>query len=397
MTGTPFSGRVLGGQSPVKTSSIQIYSVGTSGYGSAATALLGTPATSDVNGNFSISASYTCPAGGLIYIVSTQGDSGSGNNANLALMSTLGVCPVTGVHVNIDEVTTVASVWALSPFMTGSTNIGSPSTTQALAGIAAAFTDVNTLANISTGNSPGAGAPAGSVVPTSTIYTLANALAACVNSAGGTAGQNNGCGNLFTAATSGAAPTDTITAAMNIAQHPATNIASIYALATPSSPFQPGLVSQPNDFSLAVTFTGNMNAPSALAADGSGNIWITNKTGNTVTELSQNGTLLSGTGITGSLNAPSAIAIDSGGQAWVTNKGNSTVSRLTSGGITGSSPYSGGGLNAPVGISFDSAGNAWVANSGTASMTKINSSGTTLTNYTPAGAAGPLAVGVNPH
>ena len=125
--------------------------------------------------------------------------------------------------------------------MAGPTNIGSPSTTQALAGISAAFTDVNTLVNISGGISPGTSAPAGAVVPTATIYTLADALAACINSAGGTAGQSNGCGMLFTAASSGSVPTDTITAAMNIAQHPATNVSSIYTLATPQTAFQPGL------------------------------------------------------------------------------------------------------------------------------------------------------------
>ncbi len=64
-------------------------------------------------------------------------------------------------------------------------------------------------------------------------------------------------------------------------------------LAATAPPFQTGLSTQPSDFTMAVTFTGNMSAPSALAADASGNIWIANKTSNTVTELSQNGTLLS--------------------------------------------------------------------------------------------------------
>jgi hypothetical protein len=385
----------------VKFSSIQLYSVGTLGYGSAATALLATPAASDTNGNFTISASYTCPAGGKIYIVATQGDSGSGNNANLALMSTLGTCPVTAVQVNIDEVTTVASVWALSPFMTGKTNIGSPSTTQALAGMAEAFTDVNTLVNITSGTSPGTAAPSGSVVPTATIYTLANALAACVNSAGGTAGQSNGCGNLFTAASSGSVPTDTITAAMNIAQHPAANVSSIYTLSTPQTAFQPGLSSQPNDFTLAVTFTGNMSAPSALAADASGNVWIANKTGNTLTELSSNGSLLSGAGDTGSLNAPSALAFDPSGNLWVTNSGNNTLSKFTSSGTAAAnSPYSGGSMSSPNGIAFDSLGNGWISNNvATGILTEVvpgAGSTATFTSTTPS-ANNHFAVGVNPH
>ncbi len=91
-------------------------------------------------------------------------------------MSALGTCPVTSAVVNINEVTTVATVWALAPFMTGPTNIGSPSTTQALNGIAAAFADVNTLVNVPTGSSPGLTAPANATVPTALIYTLANII-----------------------------------------------------------------------------------------------------------------------------------------------------------------------------------------------------------------------------
>ena len=60
-------------------------------------------------------------------------------------------------------------------------------------------------------------------------------------------------------------------------------------------------------------------------------------------------------------------------------------------------PASGGGLNQPRSIAFDSLGNAWIANTGNNSVTVVNSTATTLTNYTPAAANGPLAIAVNPH
>jgi hypothetical protein len=403
VTGLSLSGKVHGGQNPVKTSTVQLYAAGTTGYGSAATPL-GSSVTTDSNGSFAITAPYTCPAGGQVFIVATQGDSGSGNNPNLAMMSALGTCPVTSAVVNINEVTTVATVWALAPFMTGITNIGSPSTTQALSGIAAAFADVNTLVNVPTGASPGLTAPANATVPTALIYTLANIIAPCVNSGGGTAGQmNNNCGSLFTDTTISAPPTDTITAAMNIAQHPATNVPAIYLLAATSPPFQTGLSTQPSDFTMAVTFTGSMSAPSALAADASGNIWIANKTGNTVTELSQNGTLLSpGAGYIHNLNAPSAMAFDSLNNLWITNSGNNTLSVIygTSPLAANLSPFSGGSMSSPTGIAFDSLGHGWVTNNVAAGTVTEFAPAIDLTptfnTYTPSATAH-FAVAVNPH
>jgi hypothetical protein len=400
VTGLAVSGKVHGGQSPVKTSTVQLYAAGTTGYGSAASLLAST--STDSNGNFSITTPYTCPSGGQIFITATQGDSGNGNNPNLAMMSALGTCPVTSAVVNINEVTTVATVWALAPFMTGPTNIGSPSTTQALNGIAAAFADVNTLVNVPTGSSPGQAAPANATVPTALIYTLANIISSCVNSSGGLAGQMNNCGALFTDTTIGAAPTDTITAAMNIAQHPGTNVQNIYGLAATAPPFQTGLSTQPSDFTMAVTFTGNMSAPSALAADASGNIWIANKTSNTVTELSQNGTLLSGAGYVNHLNAPTAVAFDSLNNLWITNSGNNTLS-VISGNIplaANLSPFSGGSMSSPTGIAFDSQGHGWVTNNVAAGTVTEFAPAIdlipTFNTYTPS-ATGHFAVAVNPH
>ena len=400
VTGLAISGKVAhGGQSPVKTSTVNLYAAGTTGYGSAATLLAST--STDTSGNFNITAPYTCPSGGQIYITAIQGDSGSGNNLNLAMMAALGTCPVTSAIVNINEVTTVATVWALAPFMTGPTNIGSPSTPQALSGIAAAFADVNTLVNVPTGVTPGLSAPTNATVPTALIYTLANIIAPCINSAGGTAGQMNNCGSLFTQTTITTAPTDTITAAMNIAQHPGTNVTNIYGLAATAPPFQTGLSSQPNDFTLAVTFTGNMAAPTALAADASGNIWIASKGNSKIVELAQNGTLLSGTGYTNSLNAPSALAFDPSGNLWVTNEFTSTLSKFNSSGTpAANSPYTGGGMSSPIGIAFDSQGNGWISNiTATGTVTEVipgSGSTPTFSSYTPS-ATNHYAVGVNPH
>lgn len=407
VAGLALSGHVHGGQSPVKSSTVQLYAAGTTGYGSAATKL-GSSVITDPNGNFAITAPYTCPSGGQVFITATQGDSGSGNNPNLAMMAALGICPVTSAVVNINEVTTVATVWALAPFMTGPINfvtgpinLGSPSTTQALSGIAAAFADVNTLVNLPTGSSPGLSAPSNATVPTALIYTLANIIGPCVNSAGGTSGQMNNCGALFSATSAGGTPTDTIAAAMNIAQHPGTNVTNIYGLAATSTPFQTGLSQQPSDFTMAVTFTGNMTVPKALAADSSGNIWILNQISNNITELSQKGTLLSGAGYTNSLNDPVALAFDPSGNLWVTNSGNNTLSKFSSTGTpAANSPYSGGSMNQPNGIAFDSQGNGWISNAASGSkLTEVTPGSGSTPTFSSYSISGNLynAVGVNPH
>ena len=77
------NGTVHGGQSPVKNSSVQLYAVGASGYGlRQATALGWERRQLRMATATSISLRlYTCPSGGLIYIVATQGDAGSGNQS----------------------------------------------------------------------------------------------------------------------------------------------------------------------------------------------------------------------------------------------------------------------------------------------------------------------------
>jgi hypothetical protein len=385
--GVTLHGIVHGGQQAVVGSTIKLYAAGATNYGVGATYttgtgnLLTTGVTSVAGGAFTISGLYTCPSASTpVYIVATGGNSGYSSNTDIALMTALGPCGnlSTSTFITINEVTTVASVYALSSFMTGIPAIGtSPANS---AGLTSAFADVNLLASTSTGFSPGT-MPVGTTVPYSEINTLANILAACVNSAGGTYNDGSSCGTLFYNAnpgtTSATAPADTLTAIMDIAQNPAVSTAktmNLFNLSTGTAPFQPTLSAQPNDFTIAVNFTGgNLSAPSALAADASGNIWIANQGNSTVTELAHSGAILSGPGgYTASFNSPSAIAFDTDGSVWITNKVTSTVSRLNSSGGEITS-YGGGGLSSPT------------------------SSSGSYNNYTPAGSSTPIGIAVTPH
>ncbi|HZL25827.1 MAG TPA: hypothetical protein VFC39_04780 [Acidobacteriaceae bacterium] len=385
------TGTVHGGQQVIGGSTIQMYAVGTNGYGSPAVSVLNSGVTvtssTDGSGSFTLTNLYTCTPDQRVYITATGGDAGSGTNSAIALMAALGRCGDlnSSTFISINEVTTVASVWALAPFMNGAANIGAPASN--VAGLNNAFADVNELASIAAGSAGGAGVPAGMTAPVAAIDTLADILAACINSNGADAD----CSTLFAGATvGGTAPADTLTAAMNMAQHPAAGVATLYPLASPQSPFQPTLAEQPSDFTLAATVSG-FTAPSAVAADAGGNVWVTDSSANTLTELGHSGTALA---TVPGMSAPSAVAVDQGGNVWVANASN--VAKVTGGGAV--STFTGGGLSLPQSIAIDGQGNVWLANAGNGLLSEFANDGTVLSGAGFASAGGmPIGVGISPN
>ncbi len=260
--GSNKQGLVRGGSQPIAGATVQLYVVGTAGDGSASTALLATPATTDANGAFNITGQYSCPsASSLVYLVATGGNPGMAagtNNPTLALMTALGACGNLSASTFIvtNELTTVAAVWALAPYMSSYSSIGSAS------GDAAALTSAFALAsqyvNPSTGVAPGQNVPAGATVPVPLLNTLADILSVCVNSAGGVAGDGSPCGTLLRAATppTGTVPANAIAAALNIANNPQANISTLFGLVNPISPFQPLLSAAPADFIVQLIVAG---------------------------------------------------------------------------------------------------------------------------------------------
>jgi hypothetical protein len=252
-------GTVLGGKSPVNGSSIQLYAAGTSGTASAAQPLLSNPVQSESNGDFSIPASYQCPSpSAQVYVVARGGSpgltSGAGNPA-LALTTMLGSCGSLShsTPISVNEVTTIGSVWPLAAYMTSPTDLGaSPGKTAFLS----AISSISQFINIDQGISPGTPTPESYFAQNSKLYSLADVLDKCVNSAGGSAGDGSACGVLFSIATpaGGSAPTDTITAAMRIAQNPDKDVNDIYALAGAPTVFQPALAAAPADWTLSLSY-----------------------------------------------------------------------------------------------------------------------------------------------
>jgi streptogramin lyase len=395
-------GTVMGGQQPVAGVTLQLYQAGVTGYGSAAIPL-GPSVQTDANGNFG-TAPYTCTAGSQVYLVGIGGQPITNvTNNNLALMVGLGTCGGTYLNtfIDVNELTTVATVWALAPFMKGIANIGSSPTNSA--GLASAFATINELVNTANGALSGPTLPAGATLPQTEINTLGDILEQCINSGGGTAGDSTNCGKLFNLApnTTGAVfPTDTITAVMNIAQNPGRNVASLNKLRSASPVFEPALDvnSPPNDWTVAITYAGGgLAAPTSIAADAAGAVWISNSGNASVTKLDATGAVAfnSSAFAAGDLSSPSAIAVDASGNAWVANAGNNTVTKLNS---TTGTVYHNNGLNTPSSIVIDGSGNIWVANWGSSTVSAFTGSGAALTGspYPGAGTNAPVSVAVTP-
>jgi DNA-binding beta-propeller fold protein YncE len=394
--GVALKGIVHGGQQPIVGAHVYLYAANSNGYGGASTSLLlnksGTTkdgnshyyVTTGAGGAFSISGDYTCPSGtAQVYLYAIGGDPTPGvPNAAAGLLAGLGSCNspnFASQFVVVNEVSTITTAYALAGFTTDPTHIASSSTALSTMGITDAFNSIANLLNLSTGL-PLATTPAGNgTVPQAEINTLADILAACINSTGPSSTE---CTTLFSNAMNGTtAPADTATAAINIAHNPGANIDNLYGLATANSPFQP-TISEPNDFTVAVTYTGggldgSGFAPEGIAVDGSGNIWVPNFQSGTLSELNYLG-VVAASGSTGfgqgALNNPTSVAIDASGLVSVANFYGNSLTQFFASGAVRTKPQ-GSGLSNPYGIAIDTGSNIWVSNFGSNTLSEFQSSG----------------------
>ncbi len=250
------SGSVHGGQEPIAGANIELYAVGTTGDGSASTPLLTTTQSTDSSGEFHLGP-YTCPSASTdIYLTATGGNPGFQNgqtNPDIILMVALGPCGnvTSSMFFNVNEITTVAAVYALAPFMQSSMQVGSSSLDAQW--MADSFTLAGEMVNTENGAVPGVAVPSGQTVPVQKLKALANILFTCVHSSGGIAGDGSACGSLFSLSTpaGGTAPKYTTDALLNIAKNPTAEVVPLYLLSPLVTPFQPTLSSAPTDWTLS--------------------------------------------------------------------------------------------------------------------------------------------------
>ncbi len=321
----------------------------------------------DSTGSFNLSNGYKCTANAPVYLYAYGGTPTTGGptafNPSVVNLATLGLCPLAGTfkstitYVYMNEVSTIATAYAFQGFTSATNNdavhigySGVNSASEGLKGIQNAANNTFQLYDIQgsvAGHNanyasyvPGSGPTTGpnkglGVVPQTVIDTLADVLAACVDS-GNTSSPPTiaACTGLFATATAdgtstGTKPTDTATAAINIARHPAgvgnPNFAStIFGLFTPTgAPFSPYLNNAPPDFTIGIQFPSSSSSiftgPQSIAADANGNIWFTTQptsatTSGTLAVASPYGIVQYST--TNTTNTPGNVAIDGSGNGW---------------------------------------------------------------------------------
>jgi streptogramin lyase len=399
--GVRLQGQVHGGQQGIGGATLQLYTAGSGGNGSAAIPMLISAQTTGPDGTFDISSQYTCGqdssgnaiagGSGQVYLVATGGNPtpAGGANAALAMVAALGPCSglSSSTFIFVNELTTVAAAWALAPFSTGVDHIGASATNTL--GMTNAFLDAGLLANTTTGTT--ATLASNLRVETGKINALADALASCVNSDGTTA-----CGPLFAAANDGSTATDTFTAALNIVKHPGTNVQKVFGTIGTYVPFATTLTQAPNDWTMSLKVTGGgLSSPTALGIDSQNNVWVASQDG-PLSAFNAQGTPLSTSGF-GAANGSEiaqvyGLAIDPSDNIWVTNynatynfPGAVTEILGVNSGSLGSVVLSGGNPGFavdscyPTAVAADTNGSIFVANEECSSTNIYNSAGAVTT------------------
>lgn len=149
--------------------------------------------------------------------------------------------------------------------------------------------------------------------------------------------------------------------------------------------------------------------PTGVAADGNGNVYVTDATtlrkitpGGNVTTFAGSGMFGSadGTGTAAQFDSPAGAAVDRAGNLYVADEGNSTIRTITPAGMVttlagtagqrGSADGTGAAarFNLPSGIAVDGAGNVFVADEGNDTIRKITPAGVVTTFAGTAGMRG---------
>ncbi|MBL9214422.1 MAG: hypothetical protein JNG83_02990 [Opitutaceae bacterium] len=154
------------------------------------------------------------------------------------------------------------------------------------------------------------------------------------------------------------------------------------------------------------------NAPSGVAVDGAGNVYVADFANDTVRVITPGGAVATlagragepgsadGLGTAAQFNGPRALAVDGAGGVYVADTGNHTVRRIAPGGLVqtlagtarGAGSVDGTGaaarFNAPGGIAVDAGGNVFVGDTNNHTLRRITAAGVVTTLGGKAGSAG---------
>ncbi len=137
------------------------------------------------------------------------------------------------------------------------------------------------------------------------------------------------------------------------------------------------------------------NGPSGVAVDGSGNLYVADRSNHTIRKVTPAGVVTTlagsaessgaanGTGSTARFNGPLSVAVDGSGNLYVTDYNNHTIRKVTPAGVvtthagSAGNPGSANGTGSfarfryPVGVAVDSSGNLYVADTYNHTIRKV--------------------------
>jgi len=158
--------------------------------------------------------------------------------------------------------------------------------------------------------------------------------------------------------------------------------------------------------------SARFNDPRGIAADGSGNLYITDQSNHTIRKITSAGAVstlagspgnsgtANGAGSTARFNQPRGVAVDATGHVYVADRDNHTIRKITPtgtvstiaglGGAAGSvdGPAAVARFRSPAGVAVDNAGNVYVADLGNHTIRRITPGGMVTTIGGVAGVIG---------
>jgi hypothetical protein len=338
------TGHVLSGGAPVERATVTLWAATADAPAQLDHAVTG------ADGRFTVESAAASTQDTSLYLTALGGkssaDKSDGDNESMALMTVLGDTPPASVVIN--ELTTIASVWTHCQFIDGVAIRGHALALRIAAG------NVPNLVDLATGDlGPVVQDPLNSAQTTTlaTFNTLANLLAGCTTRVGADA-----CERFFAAATppGGTPPTDTLTAAQNIARNPWHQAEQLFTLLdefypVPAGklwrpvPFIPYLSFAPSAWTLSLVYAGGgLNSLGGIAIDGDGNMWaddnflagaqstIWEPFGGGISKIAPNGTPVSPMTVGyrgGGIDGPGfGIAISADDKVWATSLAGKTIS-----------------------------------------------------------------------
>jgi hypothetical protein len=173
-------------------------------------------------------------------------------------------------------------------------------------------------------------------------------------------------------------PTDTVTAILNIAHHPSANVSNLFALASATPAFGNALSTQPNDFTLPITFKiPVLLSPGIPAVDAAGNVWFASTGIQVVYDVQELSPLGAPATFSDTFEQPDQVAIDPSGTPWVALRSGGVVDKISS---NGPMPYFYNGSSNDDGhqIAIDASGNVLISDNTTVGLFELNNSGTVI-------------------